>query len=84
MPLYDFRCTRCGERFEALAAGDERPACPACGADQPERVFTPFSGPFTGPGVRGAAARRSDAARKAREEQRQERFAKQRERREDR
>jgi hypothetical protein len=37
-----------------------------------------FAGPF-GVGLRGGDARRSDAARRAREEQRQEGFARQRE-----
>jgi hypothetical protein len=39
-----------------------------------------FAGPFK-IGVRGAAARRSNAVRRAREEQRREGFAKQREQR---
>jgi putative FmdB family regulatory protein len=78
VPLYDFRCRRCGERFEALVAVDARPPCPACGAADPERLLGSFAGPFT-VGVRGAAARRSNAQRKAREDQRQEGFARQRE-----
>jgi hypothetical protein len=43
------------------------------------RVYS-FAGPFK-VGPRGVAARRSDAKRRAREEQRRERFAKQREQR---
>ena len=72
MPLHDFRCGACGERFEARVAYDERPACPACGGDDCERLFTPFAGPFT-LRPRGRAARRSDAIRRVREEQRRER-----------
>ncbi len=78
MPLYDFRCRRCDERFEELARADEVPACPACGAPDPERLLGRFAGPFT-VGLRGAAARRANAARRAREQQRQEGFARQRE-----
>ncbi|HEY8765090.1 MAG TPA: zinc ribbon domain-containing protein [Solirubrobacteraceae bacterium] len=74
MPLYDFRCRACGERFEALAAPSEAPACTACGAQDVERLFTPFAGPFT-VGLRGAAARRSNAVRGERERQREERRA---------
>lgn len=79
MPLYDFLCRACGESFEARASVDERPACPACGAADTERQLSAFSGPFT-VGLRGTAARRSDALRSAREEQRRERRAKRAER----
>jgi putative FmdB family regulatory protein len=72
MPLYDFRCGACGEPFEARAAPDELPPCPACGAPGSERIPSAFAGPFT-VGLRGAAARRSNAVRRAREEQRRER-----------
>jgi putative FmdB family regulatory protein len=72
MPLYDFRCRACGERFETRAPHDELPPCPACGSPDAERVPAAFAGPFT-VGLRGAAARRSDATRRVREEQRRER-----------
>lgn len=77
MPLYDFLCPSCGETFEARAAVDELPPCPACGAADTERRLSPFAGPFTA-GLRGAAARRSNAHRSAREEQRRERRAERR------
>lgn len=72
MPLYDFRCHRCDERFEARVAHDVLPPCPACGAQDTERIPAAFAGPFT-VGLRGAAAKRSNAARGTREEQRRER-----------
>lgn len=72
MPLYDFRCPTCGERFEAHVRAQESAACPACGAPGAERLLSPFAGPFT-VGLRGRAARRSDADRRVREEQRRER-----------
>lgn len=72
MPLYDFECRQCGERFEARVDPDERPNCPACGRPEVERVYTPFAGPFT-IRPRGIAAKRSDAARSEREERRRER-----------
>jgi putative FmdB family regulatory protein len=74
MPLYDFRCRACGERFEALVSSSEVPTCTACGTNDVERLFTPFAGPFT-VGLRGVAARRSNALRGERERQRQERRA---------
>lgn len=72
MPLYDFACRSCGHRFEARSSPDEAASCPECGAPESQRLLSPFAGPFT-VGLRGAAARRSDAARAAREEQRRER-----------
>jgi putative FmdB family regulatory protein len=72
MPLYDFRCRACQERFEARTPHDQLPACPACGSTDTERVPSPFAGPFAG-GLRGADAKRSNATRAAREEQRRER-----------
>jgi putative FmdB family regulatory protein len=71
VPLYDFVCARCAERFEARVSEQERPACPVCGAGGAERVPAAFSGPFT-TRPQGQDARRSDGARRAREEQRRE------------
>lgn len=42
MPIYDYRCRKCAHRFEQVVKPDETPACPACGAADPERFF-PFS-----------------------------------------
>ena len=78
VPRYDFECDACGAQFEALVAVSEVPVCPECGAPDPRRVYTPFSGPFT-VGLRGAKARQSNAIREDREQRRRERFAKQRE-----
>jgi putative FmdB family regulatory protein len=77
MPLYDFICRACGEPFEARAAVDELPACPECGAPETERRLSGFAGPFK-VGLRGQAAKRSNAQRSAREEQRRERQARRR------
>ncbi|HVR52935.1 MAG TPA: zinc ribbon domain-containing protein [Pseudorhodoferax sp.] len=32
MPLYDFQCDGCGQRFELLVRGGGAPACPHCGS----------------------------------------------------
>jgi putative FmdB family regulatory protein len=74
MPLYDFACPSCGEHFEARVSVGELPTCPACGAGHTERVFSAFAGPFT-LRPRGVAARRMEADRRARSEQRAERRA---------
>jgi putative FmdB family regulatory protein len=73
MPLYDFRCNACGERFEARISYDASASCPACTAPGAERLLSPVAGPFTVGRLRGVAAKRADATRRVREEQRSER-----------
>ncbi|MBI2839201.1 MAG: zinc ribbon domain-containing protein [Acidobacteria bacterium] len=46
MPLYEYECEGCGERFEVLQrAGEsgEGVSCPKCGAQRVERVFSTFA-----------------------------------------
>lgn len=74
VPLYDFRCRRCGERFEELVAHGAAPPCPTCAAPDPERLLGSIAPPLR-LGLRGREARRSNAVRRAREYQRQERRA---------
>ncbi len=71
VPIYDFRCDSCGSEFEELVRAEETPDCPSCGAPEPSRVLSQVSPPAK-IGLRGAAARRSDAARRAREERKRE------------
>ena len=46
MPLYEYRCRGCGERFEVLqrlgASGDDV-LCPRCGEEKPARVLSTFA-----------------------------------------
>lgn len=60
MPIYEFRCHKCGHRFEKLCSmgeSGENLRCPACAAPAPKRVMSGFSakgtesgGPVTGGG----------------------------------
>ncbi len=44
MPLFDFRCSRCGERFEALVKSGQRGVpCPRCGAGDAEKLLSTFA-----------------------------------------
>jgi putative FmdB family regulatory protein len=44
VPIYEYRCTACDERFEELVpAGSESPACTACGSNEVERLFSAFA-----------------------------------------
>ena len=42
MPLFDFRCRRCGEEFEALVRSGQPAAC-ACGSDDLEQLPSGFA-----------------------------------------
>ncbi len=83
MPIYEFRCTACGSRFEELVpVGGSAERCPACGAEAPERVLSAQAAPFQLAGTPGerrkqerknaklraaTKARFKEARRKARE-----------------
>jgi len=46
MPIYEYRCKACDERFEAIRpVGDTGKGlvCPACGAKGPEKVPSVFA-----------------------------------------
>ena len=73
MPLYDFACDGCDERFEAFARPGEAPSSPSCGGAATRRLFTPISPPAK-LGLRGRAARESDGRRAEREHTRKEAF----------
>lgn len=45
MPIYEFRCSGCGSRFEKLCQlgeSGEYVRCPNCNAASPERVMSSF------------------------------------------
>jgi putative FmdB family regulatory protein len=43
VPIYEFECGECGERFEDLVAmGTDSAPCPACGAERAERRLSSF------------------------------------------
>lgn len=46
MPMYEYRCTKCGEEFEMLRSftdEDEKIECPKCGAPGPTRTLSLFA-----------------------------------------
>lgn len=58
MPLYEFRCQCCGERFEQLIRGstdDKQIHCPRCQGTQVDRLLSVFarSGPACTPQASG-------------------------------
>ncbi len=59
MPLYEYECLKCGERFELLVLPGRETACPQCANRELERVPSLFA-------VSSAALRQSheNSARK--------------------
>jgi putative FmdB family regulatory protein len=46
MPIYEYECQKCGERFEVrrgMAESDNETKCPKCEAEKPRRVFSVFA-----------------------------------------
>ena len=40
MPIYEYRCCKCGERFELLVFPGDTPACKKCGAAEVEKLVS--------------------------------------------
>jgi len=46
MPIYEYRCRKCGEVFERIMKVNERGeslTCPYCGEAKPEKILSSFS-----------------------------------------
>lgn len=45
MPIYEYECGKCSERFEVLvrSKSDLKPSCPKCGDKKPAKVFSSFA-----------------------------------------
>jgi putative FmdB family regulatory protein len=69
MPLYDFACNACAHEYEARAEPGATVPCEACGSEDTRRLYRPIAPPAK-IGLRGLAARRSDAKRAEREARR--------------
>jgi putative FmdB family regulatory protein len=79
MPIYEFECKECGARFEELTPAGAPVACPRCGAESVERLYSSVAPPGRQP--RGARVRSDESRRDEREAARQERLAESRKRR---
>jgi putative FmdB family regulatory protein len=43
MPLFEYECRGCGNRFEYLTRGDHAPACPACKGVDLQKLMSVFA-----------------------------------------
>ncbi len=49
MPIFEYRCKKCEEEFEALVLGRESAECPSCHGTKLEKLLSTFAA-FTGSG----------------------------------
>ena len=50
MPMFEFRCDACGERFEKLIRNTSTPGaieCPKCGSDRCKKTYSVFGMSYT-------------------------------------
>ena len=43
MPIYEYRCQKCGYKFEKLVFNKEKIKCPRCGSENPKKLFSSFA-----------------------------------------
>ncbi|MEI6667577.1 MAG: zinc ribbon domain-containing protein [Acidobacteriota bacterium] len=43
MPLFEYRCSDCGNGFEFLVRGETEPVCPACRSQKVEKQLSVFA-----------------------------------------
>lgn len=46
MPIYEYECQSCGEKFEqrrGITESDSQVKCPKCKAKHPRRIFSAFA-----------------------------------------
>jgi putative FmdB family regulatory protein len=43
MPIYEYRCRVCAHEFEKLIRTGDVPACPNCGALEPQQLLSMFA-----------------------------------------
>lgn len=43
MPIYEYQCRACGNRFEALVRHEPSPPCPECHGEDLERLLSMFA-----------------------------------------
>ncbi|MBP0625385.1 FmdB family zinc ribbon protein [Cupriavidus consociatus] len=59
MPLYDYVCSDCKSRFEALVRGATTPTCPHCGSNALNKQVSAPSPPERRKAIIAAARRRA-------------------------
>ena len=73
MPVYEYACTRCGERTEARQSFSDPPLeeCPICGGKL-RKLYSPVGIVFKGSGFYSTDARKSGGSSKKTEDKKSE------------
>ncbi|MGD9732236.1 MAG: zinc ribbon domain-containing protein [Desulfamplus sp.] len=52
MPIYEYKCKKCNNRFEKLVIGSDIPSCPSCQSNDLEKLMSAcgFVSKSSGPG----------------------------------
>jgi putative FmdB family regulatory protein len=80
MPIYEYECEECGERFEELVGvGAGTVPCPQCGSGRTRRLISAVSPPGRQP--RGAGVRSDESRRREKVAAREDRIVESRKRR---
>ncbi|MDR3448979.1 MAG: zinc ribbon domain-containing protein [Alphaproteobacteria bacterium] len=48
MPIYGYRCSKCGENFQTLVRSGETPECPSCGGVELVQQLSLIASPAKG------------------------------------
>ncbi len=43
MPIFEYRCQDCGNKFEVISFGDQTPECPQCQTQNLQRELSTFA-----------------------------------------
>jgi putative FmdB family regulatory protein len=43
MPIFEYRCEDCGNKFEAILFGEQQPECPKCHTQNLQKQLSTFS-----------------------------------------
>ncbi|MBZ4210409.1 MAG: zinc ribbon domain-containing protein [Rhodoferax sp.] len=43
MPIYEYACSACGHKFEALVRSGTQPQCPACQSPELDKLLSVFA-----------------------------------------
>jgi putative FmdB family regulatory protein len=57
MPIYEYTCDDCGEEFELLIRGSEKPSCPSCAGERLTKAMSVPAAHTASPRPAGCPAR---------------------------
>ncbi|MBF0111712.1 MAG: zinc ribbon domain-containing protein [Desulfamplus sp.] len=40
MPIYEYKCKKCGKTFEKLVIGSDTPSCPSCSSSELDKLMS--------------------------------------------